>query len=173
MKILVAVASKHGSTQEIAYFIAKVIRERGIEADVKNIEDVAGISGYQAVVLGSAVYAGSWLKSAMDFVDERAGELSKLPVWLFSSGPIGKIPAASNAVKIEGQMAKTKALEHRLFGGKVDKSQLSFAQKAMLYAVGAQNGDFRDWAEIENWAADIARSLSSQRAKVKEPAYHG
>ncbi|HLG90671.1 MAG TPA: flavodoxin domain-containing protein, partial [Candidatus Saccharimonadales bacterium] len=86
MKVLVAVASKYGGTQEIAYVISKIMSKCGIDTDVKNIETDSDIASYDAIVLGSAVYHGNWLKSARDFVDKHAEELASRPTWLFSSG---------------------------------------------------------------------------------------
>ena len=89
MSILVAHASKHGSTEETARFIADRLRERGIEADAAPVQDVSHLSGVEAVVLGSAIYLGSWMKEALDFVDRHLSTLQSIPVWLFSVGPLG------------------------------------------------------------------------------------
>jgi menaquinone-dependent protoporphyrinogen oxidase len=80
MLVLVAVASRHGATAEIADAIAERLGVRRIGADVCRIEDCAGVDGYGAVILGSAVYAGSWLPSARQFVEAHAAELAARPV---------------------------------------------------------------------------------------------
>jgi menaquinone-dependent protoporphyrinogen oxidase len=91
MKILVTVASRHGATKEIAEAIARELAERGLEVTVSPVQEVDSIQGYDAVVLGSAVYLGKWMKPAKAFAAREAAGLSSVPVWLFSSGPIGDV----------------------------------------------------------------------------------
>jgi menaquinone-dependent protoporphyrinogen oxidase len=164
MKVLVAAASRHGATAEIADAIGDVLRERGLDADVKRAEEVHDLTGYDAVVLGSAVYIGKWLGPARDLVERRADELVTLPVWLFSSGPIGDPlrPEPDEAVAVDELVATTRARGHRLFGGKLDKKKLGFGEKAVVVAFRAPDGDFRDWDEIRAWASEIAADLGDR-----------
>ena len=166
MKVLVAVASKHGGTQEIAYGIGQVLSGRGINADVKNIETDGDIGKYQAVILGSAVYNGSWLKIAKKFVAKHGDELATRPTWLFSSGPVGDplIPKPRESVEIDKIMAKTKAREHHVFAGRLDKDRLGFTEKTVVRTIGAKEGDFRQWGDVIAWATEIAHDL--QRSKM-------
>jgi menaquinone-dependent protoporphyrinogen oxidase len=86
MTLLVAYASKHGSTQGIAEAIGKRLRERGLDTDVRPVREVDGLERYDTIVLGSAVYLGAWLKEAMAFVDRLEATLRRVPLWLCSSG---------------------------------------------------------------------------------------
>ena len=161
MRILVSAASKHGATAEIAARIGSVLRDAGFDCDISDIATAPDLGEYQAVVLGSGVYAGQWLKDARRFIDANGTALQALPVWLFSSGPLGDPlkPDDEEAVKAEGIVASTGAREHRLFAGALDKSKLSFGERAIVTAVRAPDGDFRDWVEIEAWAGEIAAAL--------------
>jgi menaquinone-dependent protoporphyrinogen oxidase len=161
MKVLVAVASKHGATQEIAEAIGRGLGERGLDAEVKPVDDVVDVARYEAIVLGSAVYMGQWLEPARFFVDEHHDELAAKPTWLFSSGPIGDPPKPTEgeAVRIGPIVEATHAREHRLFAGKLDKGKLGFGERAMVRAFRAPEGDFRNWDEIAAWAGEIARAL--------------
>jgi menaquinone-dependent protoporphyrinogen oxidase len=162
MTILVAVASRHGSTEEIARAIGSSLRDRGLEAEVIRVDEVEDVAGYDAVVLGSAVYAGRWLESARHFVHEHVSELAVLPVWLFSSGPIGTPPKpeAAEAVHVEKIVAVIEPRGHVVFSGKLDRDRLSFAERAVMRAFRAPEGDFRDWHEIDAWAGEIAKVLA-------------
>ena len=164
MTVLVAAASKYGATAEIAETIGRALRESGVSADVRPVEQADDLSGYAGVVLGSAVYVGRWLESARRFVDEHAQELAAKPTWLFSSGPVGDPPKpeAAEAVQIEPLMAATKARGHRLFAGKIEKGKLGFGERALLLALRVPEGDFRDWAEIAAWATMIARAIGGE-----------
>ncbi len=161
MKVLVAYASKHDATAEIAEAIGRGLSDRGLGTTVSSVADVSGLEGFDAVVLGSAVYAGRWLEAARHFVDEHAAELAKRPTWLFSSGPIGDPPRPSgdDAVRITEIAQKTGASEHRLFSGRLDKSALGLGERAVVTAFRSPEGDFRDWPEIDSWAETIAGML--------------
>lgn len=163
MTVLVASASRHGATTEIAATIGRVLREHGVAAEVAKVEDVESLDPYDAVVLGSAVYAGQWLESARSFVDRHADELAARPTWLFSSGPVGDPPkpAPDEAVKIDRILVETSPEEHRVFGGKIDRKDLGLAERAIMRAVRAREGDFRDWRAIRGFAEKIAQAVNA------------
>jgi menaquinone-dependent protoporphyrinogen oxidase len=162
MKVLVTAASKHGATEEIAMAIGKALRDQGLDTTVLEPEQVDTVDGYDAVVLGSAVYAGHWLKPARELV-ARCGALAGRPVWLFSSGPIGDPPKPKeDPVDVAELLTATRAREHRLFAGKLARKQLTFPERAIVSALRVPDGDFRDWAEISTWATGIATALRFQ-----------
>jgi menaquinone-dependent protoporphyrinogen oxidase len=162
VKVLVTAATRYGATGEIAQAIGDVLSERGLDATVLAPEQVETVNDYDAVVLGSAVYAGHWLKPARELVD-RAGEvLVDRCVWLFSSGPVGDPPKPEeDPVDVGEILQTTKARDHRVFAGKLVKHQLSFPEKAIVSALRVPQGDFRDWTEIKGWASAIADTLQS------------
>jgi menaquinone-dependent protoporphyrinogen oxidase len=162
MKVLVCAASKHGSTKEIAEAIGRRLTEAGLTVDVNDVGEVSDLAQYDAVILGSAVYMGNWLESARQFATEYAGDLATRPTWLFSSGPTGDPPrpSADQAVSIDPIIAAVTPRDHRLFAGKLDRHQLSFPERALVLAVRAAEGDYRDWEEIASWATEIAAVLA-------------
>ena len=160
MRVLVTAASKHGATAEIAQVIADQLTTSGVDAVVMPIGDVATIDGYDAVVLGSAVYAGQWLAPAKDFVHDHGAMLTQRPVWLFSSGPIGDPPKPKDdPVDADAMVSATSAREHRVFAGRLDRAGLGFTEKAIAVALRAPDGDFREWDLIRAWADGIADEL--------------
>jgi menaquinone-dependent protoporphyrinogen oxidase len=160
MTVLVTAASRHGSTAEMAEAVGRTLRQRGLDVDVRPAADVAAVDGYEAGVLGSAVYMGHWLEAARQLAESETRALRGRPVWLFSSGPVGDPPKPDEQpVDTGAAIAATGAREHRLFNGNLDPSRLGFAERAMVRAVRAQTGDFRDWAEIAAWAGEIADAL--------------
>ncbi len=172
MKVLVTAASKHGTTAEIAAEIGealrKALRDTGGEevvVDVRPVEQVGSVEGYDAVVLGSAVYAGHWLKPARELVDRQAQALTARPTWLFSSGPIGDPPKPDEEpVNATGILEATAAREQRVFAGKLDKQTLGFGEKAIVLALRVPEGDFRDGEAIRAWARGIAGELRRETA---------
>lgn len=171
MKILVTAASKHGATAEIAQELGKVLNDAlqdhgpgsGEVVDVRPAERVTSVDDYDAVVLGSAVYAGHWLKPARELAEGHADVLAEKPVWLFSSGPVGDSPKPEeDPVDVAGIMETTGARGHRVFAGKLDKNTLGFAEKAVMMALRAPEGDFRDWKSVRQWAVDIADTIQTE-----------
>lgn len=160
MKVLVTAATRHGSTEEIAALIARVLRLRGMDTAELRPADVEDMSAYDAVVLGSAVYASHWLAPATSLVTRFQPQLADRPVWLFSSGPIGSPLTPAQALDVSEVVAATGAIEHRLFAGRLDKSELGRLERAMVRMVRAPEGDYRDWGEVSHWAAEIADTLS-------------
>ena len=161
MRVLVVAASKHGATAEIAAYIGDRFRTMGFECAVSDMTEDPDPSGYEVAVLGSGVYAGQWLKEARRYVDRHATTLTKKRVWLFSSGPLGDPlkPEDEDAVKADDLVSATGASGHRLFAGALDKSKLSFGERAIVKAVRAPDGDYRDWEDIDTWVSEIADSL--------------
>jgi menaquinone-dependent protoporphyrinogen oxidase len=165
MTVLVAAASRHGATAEIATRIGADLAERGIDAEVKRLEEVADLGRYEAFVLGSGIYLGNWLKEARRFVDSHASELVRRPTWLFASGsivgdpPVADDPNAVRASVVERLVETTHAREHKLFAGKLDRSKLGMMEKAAVRGAHASEGDHRDWQAIDEWAAAIAQEL--------------
>lgn len=163
MRVLVAAASRYGATAEIADAIGEGLEKAGLDVTVASVDDVASAEGYDAVVLGSAVYAGRWLKAARKFVKRNRDALSATRVWIFSSGPIGDPPqpVEEEAVDVSGIIDAIDPVEHRVFAGKLDKERLTFGERAIVVAVRSPEGDFRDWGNVASWARRIAAALQS------------
>jgi menaquinone-dependent protoporphyrinogen oxidase len=160
MRVLVTAESKHGATSEIARMIGQVLAGEGIEVDLAEPDHLASVVGYDAVVAGSAIYMGRWLEASREFVDRCSDELSTRPVWLFSSGPIGDPPKPEEDPVDAGSIVeRIGARDHRVFAGKLDRSRLSFGEKAVVTAFRAPEGDFRPWDEIRAWAEGIVEDL--------------
>lgn len=167
LEVLVATASRHGSTTEIGDQIGAEIttrlKEHGVEVnvDVRDVEDVEDLALYDALVLGSAVYMGRWLKSARKLVDREAETLQAIPVWLFSSGPV----ATEDTTVAESPWERVEwAEDHHTFGGKLDRSALGRAERIVASAVHAADGDNRSPEEISEWARQISESLVASAA---------
>jgi len=171
MHVLVAVASRHGSTLEMGRYIADALEqadpESELRADLQAVESVTDLAAYDAVVLGSAVYAGHWLRSARDLVDRYETELQQLPLWLFSSGPVGDPPRPNeDPVEVAAISSRLAAREHRLFSGRLDPAELGLTEKALVKLVRAKEGDYRSWSEMASWATSIAVALRPVTARL-------
>lgn len=165
MAILITFASKHGATQGIAERIAQRLRQLGRAVDLQPVSADVNPDGYEGVVIGSAVYYGSWLKEASDYVRRHREALADRPVWLFSDGPLGaEANAETSRPKEYAEFEEAiHPRGHCVFLGALDRSKLSFPERIVTKTVHAPVGDFRDWTEIDAWATDIAHQLPLAR----------
>lgn len=164
--LLVAFASKHNSTAEIARAMGEILESYDhLRVILRPVSMVDDLTGYDAVVLGSAVYMGNWQETAADFLRDHEDELAKLPVWLFSTGPTGegdphelmKGWTFPEALKLLAERIHPRDIA--LFHGKLDTGKLNFLERSAIKMVKAPVGDFRDWNIIREWAEGIAETL--------------
>lgn len=183
-KVLVVYGSRHGGTRGIAERIGDVLRSEGLDVDVSAADRVAEVGAAEAVVVGSGVYIGRWLKEPIEFIKRNAVTLATRPLWLFSSGPLAGStaakadndpmadalgpedgPGSGGRKQIAELSAATHPRDHRVFFGAFDPKdppramverlvRMMPASKGILPA-----GDHRDWPAIEAWAREIAREL--------------
>jgi menaquinone-dependent protoporphyrinogen oxidase len=170
-RVLVTTASKHGATAELASFLAACLQESaagrrcGLAAVAVPVHQQPDPARYDAVVLASAVYVGRWLEPARHYAAEHATALRGRPVWLLSSGPIGEPPFPPDEPHDAGPIAAVVgARGHRVFPGRLDKQLLSIGERAMVTAMRAPVGDFRDWEAVRTWAEEIAEDLADSAA---------
>lgn len=164
MHVLVTAGSKHGATAEIANSIGETLERRGLDVTISEPADARPDAGYDGIVLGSGVYAGHWLKDAKNLAARIADTSTRPPVWAFSSGPLGDPPKPDEEpVDVAGIVELVAPVEHRIFAGRIDKGALSFGERAIMIAVRAPDGDFRDWDEITAWADGIATALATNQ----------
>ena len=174
MRVLVAYATRHGSTAEIAERIASRLAERGQIADAQPVEDVASIDGYDAVVLGGAAYMFHWLKPAVTFAKKNRKELAAHPVWLFSSGPLGTdmvdkdgrdVLEASRPKEFEDLTSLLHPRGEAVFFGAYDPNAqpMGLGERLVRHMPATREaipaGDFRDWDAIDTWSDEIAGEL--------------
>ncbi|MDX3458619.1 flavodoxin domain-containing protein [Streptomyces sp. ME02-8801-2C] len=161
--ILVTYGSKYGSTAEIAQRIGEVLTKEGLTADVRPAADVADLAPYDAVVLGSGLYAGRWHRDARRFARRHRRALVRRPVWLFSSGPLDasaaqrEIPPTPGVRHIADQVA---AHGHVTFGGCLEGDVKG--PMARMIVNSGKGGDFRDFEQIAAWATTVAQNLTAE-----------
>jgi menaquinone-dependent protoporphyrinogen oxidase len=170
MRALVAYASKAGSTKGIAEFVGERLRERGIQVDVRGVESVKDPAGYDAYVIGSAVYQFHWLKEAKEFASKNRSVLASKPVWIFSSGPTGKrttdskgrdLRDVSGPKEIDELREWMRPLDHRVFFGAFYRDRVTGAAGWFArFIPKEEEGDFRNWKDIESWTAAISNALA-------------
>lgn len=173
MTTLVVYASKYGATQGIAERIADKLVSSGHPAQARPVKAAGDLLSYDAYVVGSAAYMGSWLKEAAEFVRSNQALLVTRPVWLFSSGPLGTATkdAQGRDLLVTSEPKEftefAEAIEPRatrVFFGALNPSKLGLAHRAARRLPAARpllpEGDFRNWTAIDAWAESIALQLA-------------
>jgi menaquinone-dependent protoporphyrinogen oxidase len=160
-RVLIAYASRCGSTAGVADTVGQVLGGTGASVDVRLVADVSDLGRYQAVVVGSAIRMGKWLPEAADFVKKRQDELSRMPCAYFVACLTMKDDTPENRTKVMAYLdpvrresAKAQPVSIGLFPGAIDFSKLSFGPKTVLKMMGTPEGDYRDWPAVKAWAAD-------------------
>ncbi len=155
-RILIAYASKGGSTAEVASAIGKTLAQNGARVDVTPIDKVTHLEDYQAVFVGSAIRTAKWLAEAANFVRENQPSLQRVPTVFFTvcmtmveDTPETRARAAGFLEPVRKVLAPA---AEGYFAGKVDPQRLSFLESTMLKLKSTPVGDFRDWNKIRDWA---------------------
>jgi menaquinone-dependent protoporphyrinogen oxidase len=168
-RILVAYATRAGSTIEVAAAIGEALSQRGFSVDVKPVKEKPSVDGYQAVVVGSAIRMGSWLPEAVNFIKDNQAQLSRIPTAIFT---VHMLNRGEDETSRQARQAYTAVVRQVLspvdeafFSGKMDYSRLSFLDRTIAKAVEKQTdsraGDFRDWEKIRSWAQELYLDLES------------
>lgn len=173
MKVLVVYASRYGATKGIAERIAQTIIHDGHEALAVEAKAAPTLDDYDAFVVGSAAYLGSWMKDASEFVRRNRAALAAKPTWVFSSGPFGSktVDEQGRDVREEARPRDFAELESsihprdsKVFFGALDHRKLGIAHRAFFALPASRKllieGDFRNWIEIDEWAHTISAALA-------------
>lgn len=167
--ILVAYASRAGSTAEVAQAIGRTLIEQGMEADIVPVEQVTNLTPYQAVVVGSAIRAAHWLPEAMKFMQGYRVELARKPFAMFT---VCITLAMSNSEQYRAAVrewtAPVRALvtpcREGLFAGMLDFKKLPLNFETLRLRATVAMGIFpkddrRDWNAIRSWAESLKPML--------------
>lgn len=165
LRVLVAHASRHGSTREVAEAVAATLRSRGFAVDVMPAAEVVLLRPYAGVVLGGALYTGRLHKDARRFLARHREALAGRPLAVFALGPRTLEPAdvAASRAQLDRALRAIPELAPvsvAIFGGVVKPEELHFPLNRM------PAGDARDWTAIAGWAAELAPRLRPRDLRV-------
>ncbi len=163
MRVLIAYGSKRGGTQGLAEMVADSLRAEGHAVEVRRASEARRLEGYDAVIVGGALYAFRWHKDASRFVRRHADELAKLPVFFFSSGPLDDSATEREIPPVKGVqslMDRVGAKGHVTFGGRLSAYARGFPASAMAKK---QSGDWRDPMQARSWARSVSAELLADR----------
>lgn len=161
VRILMVVGSRHGATHEIGEVVAEVLGEAGHDVVELDPDDFPGVAGFDAMVLGSAIYYGRWVPAVRELVERHAGSLAAVPLWVFWSGPLGSKGVPRGSVEgMDELLERLRPRGFREFDGRIDRGELGMRERAVVSLVGADYGDYRDFDDVRAWAREIVAELA-------------
>jgi menaquinone-dependent protoporphyrinogen oxidase len=152
---LIAYATKHDSTHQVAELVAGVLRDDGLEVDVRPASEVTDVEPYDVVVIGGALYMGRWHRDARQLLSRQRAVLARRPVFVYGMGPLEMVEEqiAGSREQLEHALSKVpevKPIAVEIFGGVVKPEELHSPFNRM------PAGDARDLEAIRAWARDVA-----------------
>jgi menaquinone-dependent protoporphyrinogen oxidase len=167
--ILVAYATRYGSTQEVAEEIAKTLREGGHDVDIQPVRKVQTLARYSAVVLGAPLIMYEWHKDAIRFLKQHREGLIQRPLAIFALGPVhdpyDDAEWQASRAQLDKAFAKfpwMRPVALEMFGGKFDPSKLGFPINFLAGAEPAS--DIRDWTMIRTWTRQLPAKLGANNS---------
>jgi menaquinone-dependent protoporphyrinogen oxidase len=158
--VLVAYATRYGSTREVAEAVAAALRESGLGVDVQPVSRVRALDGYSAVVLGAPLFMFHWHKDARRFLSRYRQALMDRSVAVFALGPFHDEEKEWHEVRpqLDKELAKFpwfRPIAAQVFGGVFDPAKLRFPLNLMPALKQMPASDIRDWAAIRAWASSL------------------
>ena len=164
-RILVAYATRYGSTAEVAEAIGEELRRSGADVDVRPVSEVRDLSPYRAAVIGSPIYMGKWLPEPQVFIEKNQNHLRTIPVAYFAVGLTVTDRSPEILRKAEASMDAVRMLvnpvEVGIFPGRLESSGLSFTDRTIVKMIRATTGDFRDWGAVRAWAQAVHLKIAA------------
>jgi menaquinone-dependent protoporphyrinogen oxidase len=168
-RALIAYASRAGSTAEVAQSIGDVLRQRGLDVGICSVRNIDDISGYDAFVLGTAIWAGKPLPEMRKFVTIHQDALAQRPVAYFIQCDLLREYSPGNRQIALGYLTPLRRMKEPvsigLFAGRRDFSKTNpILRWFLMRVVRLAEGDWRNWEQIREWAASIVPRLDGTEA---------
>ena len=163
-RILVAYATRYGSTAEVAEAIGDELRKAGVAVDVQPVSEVQDLSPYRAAIMGSPIYVGKWLPEPQVFIERHQQHLRTIPIAYFAVGLTAADGGPENLKKAEASMDQVRMLvtpvDIGIFPGRLESGRLSLTDRTIIKLIRAKTGDFRDWEAVRAWAQAVYSKIA-------------
>jgi len=167
--VLIAYATRGGSTAEVAQAVAAAMQEAGVPAEVLPVNQINTLTGREAVILGAPLYIGHFPREFHQFLRLHHEALHHMHPWLFVLGPTRNVPkdfegARTQAEKELSHYAWLHPADLHIFGGRWNTQDLPFPFSLIRRIPGNPLGkipaqDIRDWVAIREWSLGIVRRI--------------
>ncbi len=172
-RILITYDTKHGATATVAKMIFDTIcatASGAASVDLVFVEnlDPAAIESYDAVIIGSPIYMGKWLRGITRLLRGHHAALAKVNSAFFITCTYikedGNVPPLDDIVKMymDPVLSKYSDIEPVSLGvlaGEFEFSELYFFEWFLMKISGFEEGDFIDKAKVDAWATEVWDSI--------------
>lgn len=163
-RVLIAYATRAGSTMEIAQSIGRSFMDAGYATDTLEVKKVRSLEQYDAVILGTAVHTGMLMPEMVRFVRKNKMVLRRMSVAAFAVCLSMKkqTPGHHAAAKefLDPVRREISLISEGCFAGVMDYSRVGFVARFIVKnMVQTPEGDFREWDAINGWARDLTERL--------------
>lgn len=173
-RVAVLFATAQGSTRDIAEYICDELAARGARAELHDIEHAPDLTGFDTVVIGSAIHEMDLLPQASAYIRANLPALGGIDVWLFTvglgpalRGPIGRWAGRQIPRKIGAVISALDPRDYAAFAGKYEREGVSWRARTMFRLLGGTRyGDLRDWQAVRQWTNRIAHALELPHAQA-------
>jgi menaquinone-dependent protoporphyrinogen oxidase len=163
VRVLVVHASSRGGTEGLAHMVAESLVAHGHDADVGSASSIDDVDGYDAVIVGGALYNGKWHPDASWLVDRNIAGLLATNVWFFSSGPLDDSARSGSLApvpQVQDLARRANVRGHMTFGGFLEPKHRGFLSSLMAWG---KPGDYRDPEQVKEWVELIVARLAQPR----------
>lgn len=171
--ILISYASRYGSTQKIASYLAKTLERETGKTQLQAIDDVVSIKAFDTLIIGSGLYLGKWLDEATEFLDSFKTQLSEKQVWLFSTGSPEEaltLKGSSYPENLKRPLGYFEPMDIATFSTKIDARQFNLEDYLLLQRMQVLEADNHNWQNIKLWGQSIAAKLTGKPHSASMPA---
>lgn len=163
-KVLVVYATKSGCTTGVAEHIGADFVDKDAVVDVVCADEAPQPDGYDAVIVGSGIRVGQWHEAARTWVANHAEALKQIPVAFFTVN-LTQVTEPERADEVRAwtdpitESTGIEPVDVATFPGWFEPKQFSLLERTILKAMKAPQGDFRDYAAVDQWTDKVAPSL--------------
>lgn len=180
-KILILYGSTEGQTARIAEHIAKTLKARNHEVEMKSGEHLPAafsLNDFDAVVVGASVHYGKHQKYVRKFIGRHLDTLGRKPSAFFSVSAAAGSPRTQDHAGVERLVNRfIEETDWRpdrtvIFGGAVVYTQYGFFKRLMMKMILKSAGgptdtsrdhEFTDWDAVTRFAEEFAAGLPCGR----------
>jgi menaquinone-dependent protoporphyrinogen IX oxidase len=175
-RALVVFASKYGSTREVAQAVASALG-----ADIVSADTLPDVAAYDLVVVGSPIYAGTYLSAVTEFASRRHEQLQTRMVATFvtaaadpepqpglTGDDLGHVYTRQDYAQGLAKLTGGRIVACRGFGGRLVPSQLDEHDRILLgwlaRAITGQELTGFDQVDLQaarQWGEELRAALAS------------
>ena len=184
MKILAVYGTEYGQAEAVVRRLATALGAAGHSVSILRADDVqnsTNVVDFDAVLVGASIIMGKYQRSVRDFVRRHRDVLNRLPSAFVSVSGASPESVPEWQAAARGYVAKfleeTSWSPRRTatFAGALRYTRYGIVTRWIMKRISAKSGgptdtsrdyEFTDWAAVDRFGSEFARSLAAEYASV-------